>query len=294
MKKHSDMTDNWDSLRKKLIGLGEHSVRKNYYPELQRHRDNLEELVLERTRELEIAKEQLEREIIERRKLEKEMVRLDRLNLVGELAAGIAHEIRNPMTTVRGFLQMFMVKPTFTPYFDNFELMIEELDRANAIITEFLSLAKHRSVELRRQSLNSIIETLYPLMTSDAIFTEKAVNFELQVIPELVLDEKEIRQLIINLVRNGLEAMKSSGQLTIKTFMDGNEIVLSIQDQGSGIEPYLLEKIGTPFFTTKEQGTGLGLPVCYSIAARHNATLKFETGPNGTTFFIRFRISPSF
>lgn len=106
--------------------------------------------------------------------------------------------------------------------------------------------------------------------------------------PIYCYNEGEIRQVILNLVRNGLDASQSS-ELTIRIFNDGEEIVLAVQDKGKEISPDVLEKIGTPFFTTKDNGTGLGLAVCYGIAARHNAKIEIQTGLNGTTFFIRFK-----
>ena len=109
-------------------------------------------------------------------------------------------------------------------------------------------------------------------------------------IPDLLLDKKEIHQVIHNLTRNGLEAMPPGGCLFIRTYKDGDVVVLAVQDQGKGIEPDVLEKLGTPFFTTKENGTGLGLAVCYSIAARHNAKIEIETGADGTTFYIKFKV----
>ena len=229
------------------------------------------------------------RDISERKMFEKEMARLDRLNLVGQMAAGIGHEVRNPMTTVRGFLQLLGDKEEFKQSKDYFELMIEELDRANSIITEFLSLAKNKAVDLKPFNLNKLIENLLPLIQADAMLNDKEIKMELQDTVVLPLDEKEIRQLILNLVRNGLEAMSGSGKLTIKTFMDGEEAVLAVEDEGSGIKTEDLEKIGTPFFTTKENGTGLGLPTCYSIAARHNAVIHIDTGLSGTTFFVQFK-----
>ncbi|MDP4159322.1 MAG: PAS domain S-box protein [Bacillota bacterium] len=228
-------------------------------------------------------------DISERRMFEREMARLDRLNLVGQMAAGIGHEIRNPMTTVRGFLQLLGDKGEFAQSKSYFELMIEELDRANSIITEFLSLAKNKVVDLKPWSLNTLIENIYPLIQADAMVTDKEVILDLQEIDVLLLDEKEIRQLILNLVRNGLEAMSEGGKLTIGTLMDGEETVLTVRDEGDGMRPEDLEKIGTPFFTTKENGTGLGLATCYSISARHNAEIKIDTGPSGTTFFVRFK-----
>lgn len=230
------------------------------------------------------------RDITELKRLENEMARLERLNLVGEMAAGIGHEIRNPMTAVRGFLQMLGSKEECAKYKDYYDLMIEELDRANSIITEFLSLAKNKPVNLELKNLNLIVKALSPLITADATNSNINILVELEDIPDLPLNEKEIRQLILNLVKNGLEAMGHGGKLTIRTFKDNGKVVLSVQDQGPGIKPELMDKIGTPFFTTKEKGTGLGLAVCYGIAARHNAAIAIDTCPAGTTFFVRFKL----
>ncbi|MDR3540542.1 MAG: ATP-binding protein [Desulfosporosinus sp.] len=220
---------------------------------------------------------------------EKEMSRLDRLNLIGQMAAGIGHEVRNPMTTVRGYLQLLGSKGEFAKYNGQFSLMIDELDRANSIITEFLSLAKDRVVDLKVQSLKEIVQNIFPLIQADGLISDKYIHMELEEVEEIPLDKKEIHQLILNLVLNGSQAMPSGGVVQISTFMDKEEIVLSVKDSGTGITPEVLRKIGTPFLTTKENGTGLGLAVCYSIAARHNAKIDIETGSKGTTFFVRFK-----
>ena len=219
-----------------------------------------------------------------------EMARLDRLNLVGEMAASIGHEVRNPMTTVRGFLQMMSLKKENKKNTVFFNIMIDELDRANSIISEFLSLAKDKSVHLKETNLNSVITALMPLMQANAIVDNKTIHHDLATIPNLQLDEKEIRQLILNLVNNGLDAMESGGTISIQTFTYDNTVALAIQDEGHGIPKNIMKKIGTPFFTTKEKGTGLGLAVCYSIANRHNATIQPITCPHGTTFYILFPI----
>nr|NSL47574.1 PAS domain S-box protein [Dendrosporobacter quercicolus DSM 1736] len=228
-------------------------------------------------------------DITERVFLENKMARFDRMNLIGEMAAGIAHEIRNPMTTVRGFLQMTKQRGNLSP--EHIDLMIEELDRANAIISEYLSLAKDKPADRRLQPLNQIIENLLPLIQAEAIRSDKAVFFETAVCPQLYLDEKEIRQMVLNLALNGLEAMKAGGGLQIKTYWEKNTVVLAVADQGCGMRPELLDKVGTPFFTTKEQGTGLGLAVCYSVATRHDAAIEFESSAAGTTVFVRFRLT---
>jgi signal transduction histidine kinase len=119
--------------------------------------------------------------------------------------------------------------------------------------------------------------------------SEKSVTWEPGDIKEVAIDGNEIRQLLLNLTLNGLEAMEPGGKLEIKTYMDKGKVVLSIKDEGPGISPEIIDKLGTPFVTTKETGTGLGLAVCYSIAARHRATIDLKTGPDGTTFLVIFK-----
>jgi PAS domain S-box-containing protein len=219
--------------------------------------------------------------------LQKEMRRLDRLNLVGEMAASIGHEIRNPMTAVRGFLQLLAHE-------DNsgnkvyYELMISELDRANDIISVFLNLAGNKSVELRPNSLNDLIHTIYPLLSAEVLHGDKNLVMELGPVDPVLLDEKEIRQLIVNLCHNGLESMPAGGALSIKTWQQGDEVILMVSDQGAGIDDDLMERIGTPFVTTKPEGTGLGLPVCFSIAHRHRARIEIQTGEAGTSISVIF------
>lgn len=227
-------------------------------------------------------------DITDLKKFEKEIFRLDRLNLIGEMAAGIGHEVRNPMTTVRGFLQLLGAKEDCFIYKEYYDLMIGELDRANSIISEFLSLAKSKVIEFELKDINVILESLLPLIQADAMKNDIFLNVKLGQTQDLSLNEKQIRQLILNLVRNGMEAMSQGGNLTIQTFADNDAVILSVHDQGNGIENDVLEKLGTPFFTTKETGTGLGLAVCYSIAARHNAKIEIESNSSGTTFFVRF------
>jgi len=232
-------------------------------------------------------------DITQLRQMETEMVRLAQLQTVGEIAAGIGHEIRNPMTTVRGFLQMLAQSPELYEQRSYFRLMMEELDRANTIISEFLSLAKDKATDFAHHNLNRIIENIFPLLKADATVADKYIDLKLNQIPDLWVDEKEIRQLVINLVRNGLEAMEAGGTLFIQTRREGQEVILTIKDQGKGMAEEVKSKLGTPFFTTKENGTGLGLAVCYSIARRHEARIEVESDANGTVFVIRFNLPDS-
>jgi two-component system, sporulation sensor kinase E len=230
-------------------------------------------------------------DITEIKRIKKEMARLSQLHLVGEIAASIGHEIRNPMTTVRGFLQMLYSQGNYSKDQEFFKIMIDELDRANWIIAEFLSLAQNKPIKLQSTCLNSVVKILLPLIQANAAAQDKNVETRLGSVSELQLDEKEIRQLIFNLCNNGLEAMTPGGTLTISTYTVNNEVVLCVEDLGHGIPEELQEKISVPFFTTKEQGTGLGLSVCYGIAARHSAAIDFETNSKGTKFFVRFPVS---
>jgi signal transduction histidine kinase len=122
--------------------------------------------------------------------------------------------------------------------------------------------------------------------------TGHEIIVKLKRLPNVMVDSQEINQLILNLVRNGLEAMPLGGRLTIQTGLRLNQPILTIRDQGIGIPKEVLSKLGTPFFTTKESGTGLGLPVCYSIADRNKAKIEVKTGTKGTAFAVVFSTLP--
>jgi len=228
-------------------------------------------------------------DITERKLYQAELARLDRLNLVGAMAAEIGHEIRNPLTTVRGFLQMMKNEEKLPRRLEYYDVMFEELDQANKTITNFLTLAKDRRVDIRRANLNKLIECLLPLLKDEARKQGKKVVFKPGEIPLLPIDINEVKQLIRNLVNNGLEAMPKGGEVTISTYQQNGNIVIAVQDEGKGIPSDFIPKLGTPFFTTKENGIGLGLAVCYSIVARHRASLDIITSKKGTNVLVKFK-----
>ncbi len=236
-----------------------------------------------------LAVEGILRDITKRVLLEQDVARLDRLNIVGQMAANLAHEVRNPLTTVRGYLQLFGNKHEFQRYKEQFTLLLDELDRTNQIITEYLALSKNKSIEMKKCNLNEIILTIHPLIQADAVSFNIETILELGKIPNLFLDDKEIKQLILNFTRNAIEAMPLGGKLTIATTSNGEGTILSVADQGTGIPQQVLENLGKPFLTTKATGTGLGMAICYRITHRHNAKLDIDTGPAGTTINIRFK-----
>lgn len=231
------------------------------------------------------------RDITEFAQQREELARLEKLNLIGQLAAGISHEIRNPLTTVKGFLQLLQSQAEYIKVGEYLDLMISEIDRANAIITDFLSLAKANLDNTKHICINYIISKLFPILQADAYSNNKEILLELNDLPNIMLNENEIKQLILNLVRNGLEVTPEHGHVVIRTYKTTEHAVLAISDQGSGIPEDIQEKIGIPFFTTKETGTGLGLAISMGIAQRHKANFHFETGNTGSTFYISFPIT---
>ncbi len=220
--------------------------------------------------------------------MQKELLRLDQLNMIGKMAVSIGHEIRNPLTTVRGYLQFFAAKKNFVEYREQFNTMIEELDRANSIITEFLSLSKNKTINMECCNLNDSINAMIPLLQADALHSGQIIKSELGNIPDVNIDKQEIRQVLLNLVRNSVEATPPGGTITVRTQLINEQVVLSVQDTGSGIPKNILDILGTPFVTTKDTGTGLGLSICYRIADRHQAKLEVETSSKGTTVLLKF------
>lgn len=233
-------------------------------------------------------------DITQYEKIRKDIVRLDRLNIVGQMAASVAHEVRNPMTVVRGFTQSLLMK-TGDTYRAQFEMIISELDRANKIVNDFLSLARGKYVEKRRQSLSAIIQEIYPLIENEAL--ARSISPTLQIadsLPESLVNPEEMKQLLLNLSMNALDAMNAAGELAIGCSHDqkANEIVMTVRDTGCGISQADYDQIFEPFYTTKKHGSGLGLAVCKSIIERHGGNMSIQSEiQRGTTFSVRFPIT---
>lgn len=229
-------------------------------------------------------------DITELEMLRSELDNVDRLSLVGQMAASITHEVRNPMAVVRGFLQLMQEKsPESLDHY--YRIVLEELDRANSIINDFLSLAQNRIAEKEESQLHDIIHELSPLLWADANLRGQSIEFMLaHDVPKLHLNSKEIKQVVLNLARNGMEAMNEKGVLTLETRLVDDTVELCVRDTGPGIPRVKQEKLFEPFFTTKAKGTGLGLSMCLSIVERHNGTITIESEEGqGTTFKVAFQ-----
>jgi len=233
-------------------------------------------------------------DVTEITKLRDEVGRMDRLSLVGQMAASITHEIRNPMAVVRGFVQLMKERSPEHQH-DYYRIVMEELDRANSIISDFLSLAQNRVLMMEMYSLHDIINDLLPLLHADANMRGQTIEVDLcQSMPKMMLNPREIKQMLLNIARNGMEAMDDKGLLRISTSVESNKVIIRIADTGMGIQPDKMKHLFEPFYTTKTQGTGLGLPLCLSIAERHNGRIDVDTREGfGTVFIVSFRITAS-
>lgn len=202
----------------------------------------------------------------------------EKLTVVGELAAGIAHEIRNPLTSLRGFTQLLQFD--LGANHEYVDIMINEIDRINTIVSELLLLAKPNKFEFKQVLLQKLLDDMITLMNGQA----NLHGVEIQLILESSIEdcyiygiENKIKQVLINIVKNAIEAMPDGGLLIIKVGFDQDQVVLHFIDHGYGIPSEVLENIGQPFYTTKEKGTGLGLMVCYSIIESHQGILSIDS-----------------
>ena len=195
-------------------------------------------------------------DITELNRLRDEIGRMERLSLVGQMAASITHEIRNPMAVIRGFVQL-MRERSPNHQQEYFRIIMDELDRANSIINDFLSLAQNRVIEKESCSLHDIINEILPLLWADANLRGQLIELDLSDnFPLLMLNEKEIKQLLLNLARNGMEAMEQNGILYIRTRVFLDRVELYVVDSGCGISKEQQEHLFEPFYTTKANGTG--------------------------------------
>ncbi|WP_338450142.1 PAS domain S-box protein [Niallia oryzisoli] len=231
------------------------------------------------------------RDITEKRKAEELLAKSEKLAVVGELAAGVAHEIRNPITSIKGFMQLFqegMVKEEFFP------VIFNEFNRIEEIIREFLTLAKPQDIQLKRADLKTVLNDVETLLNSEAHLQNVQLVQEFgQDIPTIMCDRNQIKQVFINLVKNGIEALPNGGFVKIQAVKEPENVLIKVIDNGMGISEERLQRLGEPFFSNKEKGTGLGLMLCFRIIRQHNGTIGFKSKKNqGTTVEVRLPISP--
>ncbi|RSK29016.1 GHKL domain-containing protein [Bacillus sp. HMF5848] len=230
--------------------------------------------------------------ITENEKLSFEVQRTERLNTMAQLAASVAHEIRNPMTTVKGFMQLLLAKqdiPTEDKQF--IKISLDELQRANDILNDYLSLARQPlSENMEHIDLNKEIDHVLNSMYAFASLHDISINVEKTASPLIVQAQSEkIRQILLNIIKNAIEAVPTKkGVVKISLFSSQQNAIIQIEDNGIGISKTDLSKLGQPFFSTKQDGTGLGLMVCYNIIKLFGGKIDVQSKLGvGTTFIIQ-------
>jgi len=216
----------------------------------------------------------------------------ERLAAIGQLAAGVAHEIRQPLTSIRGFAQLLKRETGTSNKLKSYcKIIVDEMDRLNEIISEFLELARPCKLVTNTVSLNKIVKDVVKLVEDRC--SMKGIDIELKpcgFLPEIEVDETKIKQVILNVVSNAIDAMdEHGGTLTFSTGREGDYVTLSISDTGIGIPEEQIDKVLTPFFTTKPDGTGLGLSICRRIMEQHKGQLEITSKEGkGTTVKLKF------
>ncbi|WP_171654013.1 PAS domain-containing sensor histidine kinase [Paenibacillus foliorum] len=231
------------------------------------------------------------RDITDKKKAEELMIQSEKLSIAGQLAAGIAHEIRNPITAIKGFIQL--MKSGVSEKKMYYDIITSEIERIEVILNELLILAKPQVVQLERKDIRVLLAQVTTLLETQAIINNVQIITEFDSsIPHIQCDENQLKQVCINFIKNAIEAMPSGGTLVIQlTSKANNTLLLRFIDQGCGIPAHILYKLGQPFYTTKENGTGLGFMVSKRIIENHHGEVTVFSKENiGTTIEVSFPI----
>lgn len=228
-------------------------------------------------------------DVTEKTEMQEQLRKSDRLNVIGELAAGIAHEIRNPMTALKGFIQLLepTIKSQHAMYYD---VITSELARIDSIINEFLILAKPQEIRFQEKDICQIMREIVDLLSAQAVLynVQFHTHYE-EELPSVYCEPNQLKKVFINLIKNAIEVMPGGGAITITINSIKDQFIqITIHDEGTGIPKDKIKKLGEPFYTTKEKGTGLGLMVSYRIIEEHNGSIEVESEEGiGTLFKIR-------
>lgn len=228
-------------------------------------------------------------DITEQQQMENDLARAATLALVGEMAASMAHEIRNPLAGVRGFTQLLLERRPEEPIGNiqpHLETIVGEIDRVNKLIGDFLMLARPRRLTRQIIKLHTLVQSIVDLARNDANLHGATLETNLAVVPPVDGDSEQLRQVILNLLRNAFAAAGPGGWVRLSTGSAEGKAFLRIMDSGPGIPAELRKKVFDPFFTTKDEGTGLGLAICERIVRQHEGRLELECGAQGTSFTV--------
>ena len=224
---------------------------------------------------------------------QEEVVRAEKLSTIGQVTAVVAHEIRNPLTTIGGFARAISRRPDNAQRIKrDADIIVEEVQRLEAILQNLLDFTRPTKPELVLHDVKSLLENIAEIVRQDAEVGDVAVHVDIAAdLPKIYLDERQLHQVILNLTRNSLEAMPDGGELYIGAQRTDDKIEIRITDTGEGIPEEHINQIFDTFFTTKRTGTGLGLTLTQGIVREHGGELYVHSQPGeGTTFVIAFLI----
>ncbi|WP_241494311.1 sensor histidine kinase [Bacillus coahuilensis] len=225
--------------------------------------------------------------LIERQQMKEEMLRAEKMNTMGELASSIAHEVRNPLTVVKGFVQL-LEKNNSQKDHDYYSLIFSEIGKAEGIISDYLNFAKPQFDKIERLHAGDILEEVVSLMTPIAIAEGVEVYIETCEETYVYTDKDKLKQVCVNLIKNSIEASSIGGKVLIGCQSTLNEVEITIKDEGKGMTQEQLERIGTLFYTTKDKGTGIGTMVTLRIVQSMNGKVTYTSEPGkGTTVTVR-------
>jgi len=216
--------------------------------------------------------------------------RADRLSALGELSAGLAHEIRNPLGSVEGAVQILRRPSLRQETREEFgELAQKELNRLKGLLTHFLDFARPQAPQRVPTEPRLLLESVAKLASETAKMGGVQIRVEAAAgLPAVLFDSEQIGQVLLNLVINAVQAMPQGGQIVLRGCCEADSILLEVVDEGIGIAPENLERIFNPFFTTRQGGTGLGLAIAYRIISQHNGDIAARSNPDrGMTFTIQ-------
>ncbi|MBD7963787.1 PAS domain-containing sensor histidine kinase [Fictibacillus norfolkensis] len=234
------------------------------------------------------------RDVTKAKQTEELMLKSEKLSVLGELAAGVAHEIRNPLTSLKGFTKLLSDADDVIRL-EYLRIMESELNRINDIVGELMLVAKPQAVSFEHTNIQELIYSVVRLLETQAIMKNIQIWVNISDnIPLVYGVENQLKQLFINLLKNAIESMDKDGEIHIKIGTRNDSVLLELKDQGCGIPAERLKTLGEPFYTTKEKGTGLGLMVCFKIIEEHGGAIQFSSVENeGTKVEIELPTAPS-
>lgn len=219
------------------------------------------------------------RDISEIKKTEVLLQDMEKLSLVGQLAAGVAHEIRNPLTVIKGWLQFS--KDKFNP--EQYELMMSELDRMNFIVSEFLVLGKPQAAQYKKADCLDILKKILKIFSPQATMNGITIATDIRSHGYIYCDSGQIKQVFMNILKNAMEAMPYGGHIDVIVEIKGSQQFIRFRDNGEGMPEEVLQKLGQPFYSTKPNGNGLGLMMTKKIIASHQGQIYFASQVNSGT-----------